>query len=262
MLFRSMYQMDDSNPAHMIMKYDHSGGTGNGQQVDLMDFTKAMVPADWDMKSPNIKAYTDQSQLETQAPTQYTYFNNWWTIAQTYINSQTSDNWAALEKVLDKDTMIDYVVFSEAVLNTDGVNDNFMFLSWDGLTFVPNIYDLDLTFGNNRTDTPPTLSSPLYLQSDPFWGAVVYNNWMADVKARYKYLRDTGVISIGALVEDSRYYTSIMSKEAKVRAYNAWGGQGGYTVEGPMSFILDWYQARINTLDTALGYTSKNTTWF
>lgn len=67
-----VFQMDDNNPSNILTKYDHTGGTDNGQVLNLIDWTKGAVePADWDMQSPDLKAYTDQTQLETQAPDQY-----------------------------------------------------------------------------------------------------------------------------------------------------------------------------------------------
>ena len=255
----SMYQMDTSNPNHIMMKYDHSGGTGNGQEVDLIDYTQALKPADWNMKSPNIKAYTDQASLATQAPVQYAAFNAWWTIIQTYLNTPNDANWAAVEAVLDKNAMIDYVVFSEAVWNSDGVNDNYILLSWDGKVFVPNTYDMDLTFGNNNSDTPPdTTTQPLLMSRDPFWG-MVYTNWLPEVKARYKFLRDTGIISTKALTDDARQLSGMMNRNAKMRNFAAWGGRGGYQTEGPVSFVLSWYQARLATLDTQFDYNGTTT---
>lgn len=248
----SMYQMDDTNPNHILMKYDHSGGTKNGQLVDLMNWQKALSPADWDMKSPHISAYTDQASLAKQAPAQYAAFNTWWSTISAYVTKPTTTTWTAASKVLDMNAMIDYYLFSEATFNTDGVSDNFLLLSWDGKTFVPYAYDLDQTFGNNNNTVQPSPTTEL-MANDPFWN-IVPTNWNTQLKARYQYLRDNNILSIVTLEEDVRKFIAMIGRDARMRAHNAWG-INGVASEGSLSYMLDWYKSRLAWMDTTYGYT-------
>lgn len=129
-------------------------------------------------------------------------------------------NTSAIEAVFDKGRAIDYAIFSSLVANTDGLNDNLCMASWDGKKFSLMAYDLDLTFGNSNGSAfvPPQLYGSGMVPYD-----LVYNQWRADTNARYRYLRDTDVISVETLVCDAARLSEQIGRVARATNKAEWG---------------------------------------
>ena len=254
-----IYQMDDSLNTNILLKYDHSGGTGNGEVVNLIDWG-TFVPANWSMVSPVIAGYSDQSALQTVAPTVYTAANAVFTALGAYQTSQTADTLAAVEAVLDKERTIDYVLFSNAVTNTDGYDDNLMFASWDGKTFAPLPYDLDLTLGNQMTENDNYATT--IQVSGGIW-MVVEQAWKTEACARWKYLRDTKVFHIDTMVEDIRTRSAMIGARSRARMHALYGqsGQSTYT-DDSIAMLLDGYVARLTLMDAHYSYVPQGVTFY
>ena len=250
-----VFQMDDDNMSNILMKYDHTGGSDNGQTLNLIDWSStSVVSANWGMESPDIKAYTDQSQLETQAPDQYAAFNAVFTALGTY--SRTMTDTSAIEVVFDKDRAIDYAIFSSLVANVDGIDDNLCMASWDGKKFSMMAYDLDLTFGNSNGHA--AVSPQLYGSGMAPYD-LVYNQWRKETEARYRYLRDTGVISVETLVRDAARLSGQIGRVARAANKAEWGyfggtGQNGTVNQASLKYVVEWFKASVAYLDGQFGY--------
>lgn len=61
---------------------------------------------------------------------------------------QSADDLAALEEVLDMESVVDYYAFSAFICNHDGLHRNYIMATYDGIKWFMSAYDLDSTFGN------------------------------------------------------------------------------------------------------------------
>ena len=106
---------------------------------------------------------------------------------------------ARFEQMFDVNNLIDYIVFSAFTGNTDGFSKNWQWVTWDGDIWTVNPYDCDLTYGSNE-GRGHILSEP---GTDAIQKSKNKNNpcgWIwayypTELKARYKELRDSGILS-------------------------------------------------------------------
>lgn len=118
------------------------------------------------------------------------------------------------DEIFDWENMRDYLIFSDIVKNSDGFGKNWQWTTYDGVKWYVNAYDLDMSFGGHWQGiqiTPPLtghISSLFYTTS--FYGA--------ELEARYKELRDAGIIDVDHII-------------AKLEDWTARIGVGNYELE-------------------------------
>ena len=166
----------------------------------------------------------------------------------------------------DKNNLIDFYLFVTLIAAADLVdpgNDNliknFQFVTWNGVKFFFMPYDLDTVVGNNWAggySYAPTDNIPWCVGS--FWDNV-RTAYGTAIKARYKDLRDKGVISndnIYNLVTDiqNKYSADLFS--AEVKKWTATDPALPFVSSNGREQILNWYSARIAALDTYFAYTA------
>lgn len=117
---------------------------------------------------------------------------------------------AGIDNYLNRAQMIDYIILLQVCDLFDHLHKNTLFTTWDGLVWNLLPYDLDNCFGlyfTGRYFNPTTGVAyrppinlpipPLGQVPDSSWGVMsrIRAVYGADVDARYKYLRDSGIIS-------------------------------------------------------------------
>lgn len=138
-------------------------------------------------------------------------------------SSRTEEDLATLhevfEKYFDPENVIDYVVFSDVVRNTDGVSKNTQWFTYDGQKWYLGVYDCDMTYGGYHQGTYITRPREAHVstsQNYPFGYVTSY--YKEELAARYKELADAGIIDkdhVVSLLKDwmMRIGTSFYKKE-------------------------------------------------
>lgn len=100
------------------------------------------------------------------------------------------------ETYFDKDNMIDYMIVSDLIKNSDGFNKNWQWFTYDGKKWYVGLYDCDMSFGGhfNGNQITDVLTSHISTNTNAPNGYVAkyYNS---DMISRYKELADDGIAS-------------------------------------------------------------------
>ncbi|MDY3857367.1 MAG: CotH kinase family protein [Muribaculaceae bacterium] len=139
---------------------------------------------------------------------------------------------AEFAKRFDVDGFIDYTVFSSVTNNVDGWWKNWQWLTYDGVRWFVEPYDLDMTFGNVSFGTfvsPPEYnwyySDPnqrFRLDVGPAWFINEY--YADDLDSRYASLRDTGTITVGRIYAKVEEWYNRVGPDMYAREYARWPG--------------------------------------
>ena len=148
------------------------------------------------------------------------------TAASTYeASSKTEEDLkifkAVFEKYYDVENLIDYIIVSDIIKNSDGFSKNWQWFTYNGIKWWVGLYDCDMSFGgyflgNQITDV---LSSHLNSSTSMPHGYIV-KYYTTELNARYKYLADKGIVSsdnIFSLLQDwsMRIGTNFFKEEYK-----------------------------------------------
>lgn len=120
-------------------------------------------------------------------------------VKEAVTNKKSNDEVKALiEKYYNVDYVIDYIIFSNIIQNTDGWGGNWQWTTWDGIKWNPNPYDLNASFG---LDPYGIIAHPA---SGDMMNAsitnIVYDYYLDVIKERYVQLRQNGIISLTNIV--------------------------------------------------------------
>lgn len=113
---------------------------------------------------------------------------------------------SVFEAYFDKDNLIDYIIISDVIKNTDGFDKNWQWFTYDGRKWFVGLYDCDVSFGahfmGNQTTSPYSTHLDENLKKPTGYIIKYYSKELAE---RYKILADAGIISyenITALIKD------------------------------------------------------------
>lgn len=215
--------------------------------------------------------WNDITNLEVINPTLYEMkapstptADTWTAISNWNAFTQLSDTNFATQAVnyLDKQNVIDFMIFAEFVKCRDVVNPtmvkNLQFISYDGKKFMFMPYDMDTVFGLEWTGAivydDTTGSQLVSNSSNSFWRKVklTYNT---DIEARYKQLRDLGIISVENIYNLSTDIFLKYSKDVYDLELARWPVRPSLNITS-LEQILTWTKKRITFLDTHFNYTA------
>ena len=121
--------------------------------------------------------------------------------ASTYETSSKTDEdlksfKAVFEKYYDVENLIDYIIVSDLLKNSDGFSKNWQWFTYDGIKWWVSLYDCDVSFGAHfqGNQTTNVLSSHLNGSINMPNGYIV-KYYTTELNARYKYLADLGIAS-------------------------------------------------------------------
>ena len=113
---------------------------------------------------------------------------------------------SVFEAYFDKDNLIDYIIISDVIKNTDGFDKNWQWFTYDGRKWFVGLYDCDVSFGahfmGNQTTSPYSTHLDENLKKPTGYIIKYYSK---ELEERYKILADAGIISyenITALIKD------------------------------------------------------------
>ena len=128
---------------------------------------------------------------------------------------------AVFEKYYDVENLIDYIIVSDLIKNSDGFGKNWQWFTYDGIKWWVDIYDCDMTFGGHFNGNQITNVLSSHLNGDTRMpNGLVMKYYGTELNTRYKYLADKGIASadnIFSLLQDwcMRIGTDFFKEEYK-----------------------------------------------
>ena len=130
---------------------------------------------------------------------------------------------AVYEKYFDKDNMIDYMIVSDLIKNTDGFNKNWQWFTYDGKKWYVGLYDCDMSFGghfmgNRITDVLTKHVDTSLLRPNGY----ITKYYEQELNDRYKKLADLGIASSANIFSLLRDWTMRIGTEFFKEEYKKW----------------------------------------
>lgn len=128
---------------------------------------------------------------------------------------------ALFEKYYDVENLIDYIIVSDLIKNSDGFNKNWQWFTYDGIKWWVGLYDCDMSFGGHANGKQITDVLSNHLNTSTYMpNGYIVKYYTTELNARYKYLADLGIVSadnIFSLLQDwcMRIGTDFFKEEYK-----------------------------------------------
>lgn len=106
------------------------------------------------------------------------------------------------EKYYDVENLIDYIIGSDLIKNSDGFSKNWQWFTYDGIKWWVGLYDCDMSFGGHSSGnqiTPPLTYHVNTSDSIPTTYVIKY--YKRELTERYKQLADLGIASAANIFE-------------------------------------------------------------
>ena len=142
-------------------------------------------------------------------------------------SSKTEDDLKTFKQVFEKyydvENLVDYVITSDIVKNSDGYSKNWQWFTYDGVKWFVGIYDCDMCYGgfwDGRRLTSPLnahLESSLNLPT-----GYIIKYYASELNARYKYLSDKGIISADNIFDFIKDWTMRIGTSFYEEEYKKW----------------------------------------
>ena len=127
------------------------------------------------------------------------------------------------EKYFDVENQIDYLILSDVVKNADGFAKNWQWVTYDGVKWYVNLYDVDMSFGGHFQGNQITAPLKSHINTSrsltPYYVETFYKD---ELEARYKELRDTGIINTAHIVEVLDSWTKRIGVDNYKKEYAKW----------------------------------------
>ena len=183
-----------------------------------------------------------------------------------------------ISQYLDVDAAIDYLIYLYAILMRDNTSKNMNWVTYDGVTWIPSVYDQDGTFGmvwdgkryatsnsnlpsvkNGKVDVGFSQGNGYFILWDKMW-----NNFTEEILLRYKELRET-VLSYDNMVAEfeafraeipESIYAADIERWADDRAKwwngDTYNGVENYYEKFDYEYIYTWLADRLSYYDNAM----------
>ncbi|MFT8719593.1 CotH kinase family protein [Acetobacter sp.] len=247
----SDWLIDESNPDHYMLQFDHAGAAGWGAYNWLNGFN----PVFFDVTSPSMDGYANQSNFSTTYPTQYAKCSepfNW----VKNVSAGTENFASTVDTIWDVRSVILYMIASEITANTDGIANNLYLVNWGGKWFL-KWYDLDETFGQGYLKTNDPVNVGLVTTGNKYGTGstaifdLFWKNMTPQLCAFWRECREADIISVNNIVRMFSEFSALFGDTELQNEYELWGAGD----RGSFAFIFDWVEKRIAYLDGIFSYT-------
>lgn len=139
----------------------------------------------------------------------------------TVISSIINNNPASLEQSLDIKSAIDYFIFQDIILGTDGLAKNMLLATYDMSKWYLSAYDMDSTFDldwNGEILGEYDSDMSYYPYNNKFSSLLQYirSNYWAAYVARYTELRKS-VLSYSSIIEEFEKYIGVYGEDVYIQ---------------------------------------------
>lgn len=175
----------------------------------------------------------------------------------------------AIGRYFNVSFIIDYILHAQVTGNGDGFAKNWQWTTWDGERWTVNPYDLDMSFGGHwqgdHVDAPPTGWIGHSMDTPIGW---VITYFMDEIKARYRSLRMSGLLTSGHIASLVFEWVKRVGSDMLEREFERWPESPCYhgaTSTGAAHYdsiyrVERWVAERIAAVDKLLGYEALEVT--
>ena len=143
---------------------------------------------------------------------------NWIDVTETLSTLKTT-----FESMFDADELIDYLICSDLTKNADGFGKNWQWFTYDGKKWHCGIYDCDMSFGGHFQGNQITDCTNYHLGNSTWlptgWITLLYSE---ELKARYKELADSGIITADNIFGKLRDWQMRIGTDFMTMEYEKW----------------------------------------
>lgn len=149
-------------------------------------------------------------------------------------NASENDYLRLEQQYIDVPSAIDYLVFSFAINNADGLRKNIFYLSKDGSKWTLMPYDLDMSWANswdgNTTDEKADFSQTLNNSGNKLL-INIYNHHRQEIINRYKELRQSVLSTANVIALFNQWFDSVGEKNYQIndQLWNQYNMDGSFT---------------------------------
>ncbi|HCI5232334.1 TPA: CotH kinase family protein [Klebsiella pneumoniae] len=226
------YAMNEDLPLNIMLESGDNGFTWgkSSWKTIVIDspagFDEAVEPGDSETKVA-IKRFMDWSDSVMAGTT---------SLRESYADYINLQGW------------LDYIIAIEALDHSDSMVKNQIWCTWDGKVWDAMIYDTDRSLGI-------TGSNKYLLSQKQGIYALFWRDMLPELKARYKTLRDSGVVSVDNISAEIIRCTGNLDSDALEKDLLYWAGRfPGDIGKSKVSVMLKFVADKITYLDGVLGY--------
>ena len=250
-------------------------GTYNGL------YTWAIPKCDWmvGMNSANANHVLLSAEFNDNGDVNYQYnpcnFNTLWDGSKNYFDVEVGENSAelvsslnavieaiinndsvALEQSLDIKGAIDYFIFQEIILGTDGLAKNMLLATYDMTKWYLSAYDMDSTFDLDwngeileyyDSDMPESPYNNRYSSLLSY----IWGNYWDDYVKRYTELRKS-VLSYSSIIEEFEKYIGVYGEDVYIQDTDIYPDIPSVTFN-TLKSLRDFVRDRLEYLDSEYG---------
>lgn len=127
------------------------------------------------------------------------------------------------EKYYDVDNLIDYVIVSDLVKNSDGFSKNWQWFTYDGIKWWVGLYDCDMSFGGHSSGNQITPPLTYHMNtSDSIPTTYIIKFFKKELDERYKQLADLGIASAANIFELLQEWCMCIGTDFFKEEYKKW----------------------------------------
>lgn len=156
-------------------------------------------------------------------------------------NASDDDIRAKIAEIWDVDNVIDYIIMTQATGNTDSYCRNIQWATWDGVRWTSCPYDWDTEWGIGLTPIARSVKHFRYWTCDPNVDdasrpkvgkyqpfAWIFNYYSDELKARYKYLRESGILTTDNIIKHLNNWVSRIGVQNYEKEFKQWPQTPGW----------------------------------
>ena len=174
----------------------------------------------------------------------------------TIISSIINVDSTSLEQSLDIKSAIDYFIFQEIILGTDGLAKNMLLATYDMSKWYLSAYDMDSTFdldwnGKILEDYNSDIPNPPYNNQFSSLLQYIRNNYGAAYIERYTELRKS-VLSYSSIIEEFEKYIGVYGEDVYIQDTAIYPNIPSVT-DNTLNSLRNFVRDRLEYLDSKYG---------
>ena len=174
--------------------------------------------------------------------------------------SSSSEIREQLASYFDIQSFIDYIILGDVTANFDGFKKNWQWITYDGIKWYVEPYDMDGIFGwSGWGEIQPT--EPLYGRSKEIPSGWIAEYYSEELKLRYKELRDLGILATSNILSIFKEWISAIGTDNMQNNHDKWPNDREHYSAGPIETHMDsvyrvsnWLDLRISKCDIEYNY--------
>ena len=233
--------------------------TMDGEKYDG-DAPKELIDETSEKYDPDDKNHVRSAKVKKYIQDFVQNFGVLKTLYSVYRSSPSEETFAAVkakyEELFDWENQRDYLIFSDIVKNSDGFGKNWQWTTYDGVKWYVNAYDLDMSYGGHWQGTQITAPLTGHITTSTAiptgYVALLYKS---ELEARYRELRDAGIISVNNILSKLADWTARIGVGNYELEYERWPNSPcilNYT--DSIYRVKRWLEVEIANMDKVYGY--------